>query len=136
MFSEKRCGSASSLSNGTYVISGSLFGDTVTYSCATGYSLTWQSYMTCDENGHWAALPTCQSKILNFLYINIAGMSKKFDSPRFLLTKLHPDREKLNSIYGSTYSIVLTFFFSKTCKLRWLWIFVKTLLQQSIMQNL
>ena len=119
ILSEKRCGGAPSLNNGTYVISGSFFGDTVTYSCATGYSLTWQSHMTCDENGHWAALPTCQSKVL-IIFLLIFQGCQKYDSPRFWLTKLHP--EKFNSINFVVLHILLfwQFFFSKTCKLRWL----------------
>ena len=51
-------------------LSGTAVGDTVTYACQTGYTLSGSSSRTCQTDGYWSGnLPTCISKYtMAFLY--------------------------------------------------------------------
>ena len=56
------CGTLTNPANGqvTYT-AGTLFGQTATYSCDSGYNLVGESVCTCQATGVWSgSVPTCQ----------------------------------------------------------------------------
>ena len=56
------CGTLTNPANGqvTYT-AGTLFGQTATYSCDSGYNLVGESVRTCQATGVWSgSAPTCQ----------------------------------------------------------------------------
>ena len=47
--------------NGMVVMSGTLVGNTATYSCNSGFALVGAQTVTCQANGMWSdPLPTCE----------------------------------------------------------------------------
>ena len=60
------CSTLSSPANGQVNhTAGTTFGQTVTYSCDTGYNLVGDSTHTCQANGMWSGSePTCQGRLL------------------------------------------------------------------------
>ena len=56
------CGNLTDLANGSVNHTlGTTFGQTVTYSCDTGYNLVGDSTRTCQAAGNWSgSAPTCQ----------------------------------------------------------------------------
>ena len=62
------CGNLSDPANGQVNTSGTTFGQTVTYSCNTGYSLAGNSTRTCQATGNWSgSAPTCQGLLLKVI---------------------------------------------------------------------
>ena len=57
---------------------GTTFGQTVTYSCETGYNLVGDSTRTCQATGNWSgSAPTCEGVLLTY------PVSQAFPPPRF-----------------------------------------------------
>ena len=65
------CGSLTDPANGQVdLTSGTTFGQTVTYSCNTGYNLVGDSTRTCEGTGEWSgSAPTCEGMLLKVLFI-------------------------------------------------------------------
>ena len=62
------CGTLTNPANGqvTYT-AGTLFGQTATYSCDSGYNLVGESVCTCQATGVWSgSVPTCQGTYLRY----------------------------------------------------------------------
>ena len=46
-------------------------GDTISFNCVPGYTLTGAAQITCQAGGGWSgAVPTCQRKFLSFFFID------------------------------------------------------------------
>ena len=60
------CGSLNDPGNGSVNhTSGTTFGQTITYSCNTGYNLVGDSTRTCQATGEWSgSAPTCEGTLL------------------------------------------------------------------------
>ena len=63
------CGNLTAPDNGSVTLtSGTTFGQTVTYSCNTGFNLVGDSTRTCQANGDWSgSAPTCQGMLVNMI---------------------------------------------------------------------
>ncbi len=54
------CGNPPPITNGLVSLSGTTVGDTATYSCNTGYSLSGSAIIvTCLATGSWSTPPSC-----------------------------------------------------------------------------
>ena len=63
------CGNLTNPANGQVSTTGTTFGQTVTYSCNTGYNLMGDSTRTCQADGMWSgSAPTCQSMLYMKLF--------------------------------------------------------------------
>ena len=73
------CGSLTDPANGQVdLTSGTTFGQTVTYSCNTGYNLVGDSTHTCQATGEWSgSVPTCEGMLHYFVKIRI-GVSQQW----------------------------------------------------------
>ena len=62
-FLDANCGDPGSVPNSDRTLSGTLSGDSVTYTCRDGYTKTFTvSTLLCDSTGTWKGkLPTCES---------------------------------------------------------------------------
>ena len=60
------CGTLTNPANGSVSLpAGTTFGQTVTYSCSTGYNLVGGNTRTCQATGVWSGnVPTCQRMLL------------------------------------------------------------------------
>ena len=60
------CGSLTDPANGQVdLTSGTIFRQTATYSCNTGYNLVGNSTRTCQATGEWSgSAPTCEGMLL------------------------------------------------------------------------
>ncbi|XP_064387701.1 sushi, von Willebrand factor type A, EGF and pentraxin domain-containing protein 1-like isoform X3 [Halichondria panicea] len=53
------CGSPPTIPNGSRTFTGTIFGDTATYTCNTGYQRSGAVTVTCQASGSWSTAPTC-----------------------------------------------------------------------------
>ena len=62
------CGQAPLVENGFYLSStGSRNGDTVTYGCYDGFTMSGFGSIMCGSNGEWAMPPTCEASSCSVL---------------------------------------------------------------------
>ncbi|XP_074650211.1 complement decay-accelerating factor-like [Tubulanus polymorphus] len=60
---EKNCGQPPTVDYSTVKTTGSLFGDTATYTCNTGYTLSGSPSITCESTGAWTSPhPICNGR--------------------------------------------------------------------------
>ncbi len=60
MISVVSCGNPLNVANGMVINStGTSFGETTTYNCNTGYSLSGSAKVTCLASGSWSSVPSC-----------------------------------------------------------------------------
>ena len=53
------CGNPPPVDNGLRTFRGTLYQDTATYSCNSGYLLSGSATVTCQASGSWSTRPTC-----------------------------------------------------------------------------
>ncbi|XP_078585767.1 CUB and sushi domain-containing protein 1-like [Branchiostoma floridae x Branchiostoma japonicum] len=58
------CGDPGDIRNGRKVVTGTLYGDIVTYSCDPGFILVGNDTYTCDAEGDWGPAPFCEAHSL------------------------------------------------------------------------
>ena len=65
------CGSLTNPTNGRVdTLSGTTIGSVATFSCNTGYSLSYQQVVMCEADGMWSpASPSCQGGRRKDIYI-------------------------------------------------------------------
>ena len=64
------CDDPETLDNGEKVSSGSFVGDTVTYSCNSGFNLSGDANRTCQSDGQWSgAQPKCNRTLNGVLCV-------------------------------------------------------------------
>ena len=65
------CGNLTNPGNGSVThTAGTIFEQTATYSCDTGYNLVGNSTRTCQATGNWSGSePTCQGMLLHCVLV-------------------------------------------------------------------
>ena len=58
------CGSPPSIGNGFSSSTGTIFTDTTTFSCDSGYTLSGLAIITCQTNGTWETPPVCSRELI------------------------------------------------------------------------
>ena len=57
------CGPSANVSNSTKTSEGTLYKDTVFYTCLSGFEMSGDANVTCQANGSWTSPPpTCSSE--------------------------------------------------------------------------
>ncbi len=59
------CGAPPSISDGSRTIAGTTLGETATYSCNIGFSISGSAIITCLASGSWEPEPACTRELLS-----------------------------------------------------------------------
>ncbi len=59
------CGAPPTISDGSRTLAGTTLGETATYSCNSGFSISGSAIITCLASGSWEPEPACTRELLS-----------------------------------------------------------------------